>query len=91
MFGILSTKNLASKYKVIIFDNRGIGETSRGSKEFTLDLFTEDTIGLLNSLNVEKEDILGWSMGTNIALNLAINHRNRVNKLVLYAADSITL
>jgi hypothetical protein len=78
--------NLASKYKVILFDNRGMGETSAGNKEFTMDLFTEDTVWLLNSLDVEKAHVLGWSMGTNIALNLAINYPSRVNKLVLYAA-----
>lgn len=69
----LLLKNLASKYKVIIFDNRGIDETSTGNKEFSMNLFTEDTIGLLDS--------------TNIALNLAINYPNRVGKLVLDAAD----
>jgi pimeloyl-ACP methyl ester carboxylesterase len=83
----LLLKNLASKYKVIIFDNRGIGETSAGNKEFSMNLFTEDTIGLLDSLKIEKAHVLGWSMGTNIALNLAINYPNRVNKLVLDAAD----
>lgn len=37
----LLLKNLASKYKVIIFDNRGMGETSAGNKEFSMNLFTE--------------------------------------------------
>jgi pimeloyl-ACP methyl ester carboxylesterase len=88
MFGVpFLLKNLASKYKVIIFDNRGIGETSAGNKEFSMNLFTEDTIGLLDSLKIEKAHVLGWSTGTNIALNLAINYPNRVNKLVLDAAD----
>ena len=79
--------NLASKYEVIIFDNRGIGKTTTGNKEFTMDLFTEDTVELLNLLNIEKAHLLGWSMGTNIALNLAINYPNNVDRLVLYAAD----
>lgn len=52
-----------------------------------MNLFTEDTIGLLDSLKIEKAHVLGWSMGTNTALNLAINYPNRVNKLVLDAAD----
>ena len=79
--------NLASKYEVIIFDNRGIGKTSTGNKEFTMDLFTEDTVELLNLLNIEKAHLLGWSTGTNIALNLTINYPNKVDRLVLYAAD----
>jgi pimeloyl-ACP methyl ester carboxylesterase len=83
----LLLENLASKYKVIVFDNRGSGETSAGKKEFSMDQFTEDTVGLLDSLKIEKTHVLGWSMGTNIALNLAINYPNRVNKLVLDGAD----
>ena len=47
-----------------------------------MNLFTEYTIGLLDSLKIEKAHVLGWSMGINIALNLAINYPNRVNKLV---------
>ena len=81
----LLLKNLASKYKVIIFDNRGIDETSTGNKEFSMNLFTEDTIGLLDSLKIEKA--MSWLSMTNIALNLAINYPNRVGKLVLDAAD----
>jgi pimeloyl-ACP methyl ester carboxylesterase len=77
----------AKYYQVIIFDNRGMGLTSVGNKEFTIDLFGNDTAGLLDALNIKKANVLGWSMGTEIALSLTIGRPDKVDKLVLYAAD----
>lgn len=45
---------LASRYWVIIFDNRGMGSSTASDKEFNIDLFAEDTAGLLNALNIKK-------------------------------------
>jgi len=80
-------KELASHYQVIIFDNRGMGLTTASDKEFTIELFAEDTAGLLDALNIERAHILGWSLGTNMAQELALNHPDKVDKLILYAAD----
>ena len=41
-------KELSSKYKVIIFDNRGIGQSTVGTKEFSINQFANDTIGLIH-------------------------------------------
>ena len=78
--------SLAKKYRVIIFDNRGIGETSSGHKDFTIEQFSEDTYELLVALNIEKAHVLGWSMGASIAQELALRHPEVVNKLILYAS-----
>ena len=43
---------LAAKYKVIVFDNRGIGRTSAGTKDFSLVQFAEDTAGLIEALSI---------------------------------------
>ena len=77
---------LAKKYKVIIFDNRGIGETSTGHKAFTIEQFAEDSYELMVALKIEKAHVLGWSMGASIAQELALRHPEIVNKLVLYAS-----
>ena len=50
---------LAKKYKVIIFDNRGIGETSTGHKAFTIEQFAEDSYELMVALKIEKAHVLG--------------------------------
>jgi len=78
--------NAPNDYKVIIFDNRGAGESTIGAKKFSINQFTNDTLGLLDALNIEKTDVLGWSMGAVISQQLAATHPERVNNLILYAS-----
>jgi pimeloyl-ACP methyl ester carboxylesterase len=80
-------KELSSNRSVIIFDNRGAGESTAGTKEFSINQFANDTIGLLDALNIEKADILGSSMGSFIAQELALKYPNRVNNLILSASS----
>jgi len=80
-------KELASKYQVIIFDNRGMGKTTASDKEFTIELFADDTRGLLDALGIERAHVLGWSLGTYIAQELTLRYPDRVEKLILYAGD----
>jgi len=62
-------ETLASNHTVIVFDNRGIGNTTSGSEQkFSISLFANDTAGLLEALNIKKADVLAWSMGGRIAL-----------------------
>lgn len=80
-------RELASNHTVIIFDNRGVGNTTLGFKVFSIKQFANDTSGLLDALNIKKPvDVLGWSMGSFIAQELAILHPHKVNKLILYGA-----
>jgi pimeloyl-ACP methyl ester carboxylesterase len=80
-------KELASKYQVITFDNRGMGQTTASDKEFTIELFADDTRGLLDALGIERAYVLGWSLGTYIAQELALRCPDKVEKLILYAGD----
>ena len=79
--------NLSSKYKVIIFDNRGMGSTTAPSGNFSISQFANDTAGLMTALGIEKAHILGWSMGSFVAQELAIRYPEKVDKLILYAGD----
>jgi pimeloyl-ACP methyl ester carboxylesterase len=79
-------QKLASNHTVIIFDNRGIGNTTSGTKQFSIPQFVEDTSGLLNALGVKKADVMGWSMGGFIAQELALTHPDKVGKLIIYAS-----
>jgi pimeloyl-ACP methyl ester carboxylesterase len=76
----------SSNYSVTIFDNRGAGESTAGTKEFLISQFANDTAGLLDALNITKADILGWSMGSFIAQELTLANPEKVNKLILYAS-----
>ncbi len=78
---------LSSNYKVIIFDNRGMGYTTAPPGNFSIEQFAEDTSGLMDALGIKRAHILGWSMGSFIAQELVLNHPDKVDKLVLYASD----
>jgi len=78
--------NLSKDHTVFIFDNRGIGNTTAGYKNFTINQFTEDTVGLINALHINKPDIMGFSMGGFIAQDIAVTNPQKINKLVIYAS-----
>ncbi len=80
-------ERLASNHTVIIFNNRGIGNTTSGENRFfSIAQFANDTAGLLDVLEINEADILGYSMGSVIAQELALSYPDRVGKLVIYAS-----
>jgi pimeloyl-ACP methyl ester carboxylesterase len=80
-------KLVASNNTVIVFDNRGIGNTTQGTKPFSIKQFANDTVGLLEKLEIdEKIDILGFSMGSLIAQEIPLIHPDKVSKLILYGS-----
>src|SRR5829696_9458199 len=80
-------KELSSNYTVIIFDNRGTGESTAGTKEFSISQFANDTVGLIEALKIDKADVLGWSMGSFIAQELALTNPDKVGNLIIYASS----
>jgi pimeloyl-ACP methyl ester carboxylesterase len=82
--GLLST--LSARFKVIVFDNRGMGNTETGQRPFSIEQFADDTVGLMDALDIQQAHVLGWSMGAMIAEEIVLRHPGKVNKLVLYAA-----
>ncbi len=75
--------DLSRHFKTIIFDNRGVGQTNDKSQGYTFETLADDTIGLMDSLNIERSHIFGISMSGCIAQDIAVRHANRVEKLVL--------
>jgi pimeloyl-ACP methyl ester carboxylesterase len=78
---------LSSNQPVIIFDNRGAGNSTIGTSEYSITQLANDTADLLNVLKISSADILGYSMGSFIAQELALMYPDKVNKLVLYASS----
>lgn len=77
---------LASNHTVITFDNRGIGNTTSGSKQFSIQQFADDTSRIMEALEIKKADIMGWSMGGMIAQEVALSNPEKVGKLIIYAS-----
>lgn len=78
---------LAQQYRVIVFDNRGMGHSTSSDREYTIRLFADDTAGLMDALGIKKAHVMGWSMGTFVAQELTLGYPEKVDKLILYAGN----
>jgi pimeloyl-ACP methyl ester carboxylesterase len=83
----LTAPALAKQFRVITYDNRGAGRTSAPDKPYTIAGMADDLAALLDELKVSKAHVLGYSMGGMIAQEFALNHTNRVEKLILLATS----
>jgi pimeloyl-ACP methyl ester carboxylesterase len=77
---------LKTKYRVILFDNRGIGATRAPAAAFDVQTMADDTAALMKALDISSAYILGHSMGTSIALSLAARYPDAVREMVLFNA-----
>jgi pimeloyl-ACP methyl ester carboxylesterase len=76
---------LEERFDCIVFDNRGMGLSGRAELPFTTADLANDTIGLLDALEVERAHVVGISMGGMIAQELALAHPERIRSLTLGA------
>ena len=74
---------LAEHFQVVIFDNRGAGQSEKPDGPYTAQMLAADTVGLLEALNIEKATIMGHSMGGFIAQAIALDFPQKVEKLIL--------
>ena len=78
---------LSSNHTVIAFDSRGLGNTTTGSKPYTYQQLANDSAGLLDALKIQRADVMGYSLGSYIAQQLAIMYPDKVNSLVLVGSS----
>ncbi|WP_123027336.1 alpha/beta fold hydrolase [Mycolicibacterium stellerae] len=71
---------------VIVFDQQGHGRTPDTAREMSYEQFADDAAALLRALEVEPADVMGYSQGGGVALQLAIRHPSLVSKLVSMSA-----
>ncbi len=76
-------KDLQDIRHVYALDTRGHGQSPRGTAPFTLNRFVRDLEEFMDQNGIKQADLLGFSDGANIALLFALNHPDRVTKLIL--------
>src|SRR4029077_5392346 len=80
--------DLLLRHRVLMYDLRGHGETSLGRPDGTLTQLGADLASLMEAIGVDKADVAGFSLGGTIAMRMAIDHPEKVGRLVLVATSS---
>jgi 3-oxoadipate enol-lactonase len=79
---------LRKYFQVVYFDNRGIGKSDKPEGLYSARMMADDTIGLMDHLGIKRANILGFSMGGGIALEIALNYPSRVLKMILNSSSA---
>ena len=79
---------LAQMFQILIFDNRGAGQTKDMGASFTLETMVDDTMTLIQQLGIQRPHILGQSMGGVIAQLMAKKYADKINKLIILNSAS---
>ncbi|ONI78966.1 alpha/beta hydrolase [Actinosynnema sp. ALI-1.44] len=78
---------IARTRKVISVEQQGHGRTADiGDRPLRLEQMAKDTADLLGKIGVRKADVWGYSMGAGVAMQMAVRHPDKVNKLVFMSA-----
>jgi pimeloyl-ACP methyl ester carboxylesterase len=78
---------LAEHFKVVTFDNRGVGQSDKPAGPYTAQMLAADTVGLLDELGFEKAAVMGHSMGGFIAQAMALDFPEKVSELILCSTN----
>src|SRR5436189_3779364 len=79
---------LASHHELILLNNRGIGGSTDDGQSFDIAKLANDAAHVIETLGFERTSVMGWSMGGFIAQALAVEHPDRVHKMILLSTDS---
>ena len=74
---------MATRFRIISFDNRGAGRSDKPTVPFTLEQMAEDAIAVLDAAGIETAHVVGASMGGVISQIVAVKHPHRVRSLTL--------
>lgn len=79
---------LAKAHRVILIDSRGHGRSTRDGQPFSYELMASDVVGVMDTLKIDRADVVGWSDGAIIGLVMAMKTPGRVGRLFAFAANS---
>ena len=80
---VTHVERLATRHRVMIFDNRGVGQTDKPTTPYSMSQFAADVVGLMDAVGFQTAHIFGVSMGGMIAQHIALGYPERVLGLML--------
>jgi len=80
-------EDLARDHLVIAVDSRGQGRSTDAAGPITYALMGSDMIALLDHLKLKQVDVIGWSDGGIVGLDMAMKHPARVRRLIAIGAN----
>lgn len=78
-------ERLESRYQIILMECRGTGQSEHTPDGYTLEQYAADVIGMLDHLGIDRVSFAGHSMAGGVGYLLALNHRERLERLILMA------
>ena len=81
------TGPLAERFRVIAVDNRGTGRSAKPPGPYSIEQMAADVVGLMDRLHLPRAHLAGISLGGRIAMALALDWPERVDRLVLIATS----
>ncbi|MFX1349022.1 MAG: alpha/beta fold hydrolase [Promethearchaeota archaeon] len=79
--------DFSKKFKTITFDIRGTGESDRPNYPYSMQIFVDDIVGLMDFLQINKIHLVGRSFGGMIAQHFALSYPELLDKLILIATN----
>jgi 3-oxoadipate enol-lactonase len=79
---------LEQHFEVLMYDQRGLGQTSKPDVDYTMADYADDAAALMDAVGWPHAHVIGISFGGMVAQHLAIRHRAKVERLVLACTSS---
>jgi pimeloyl-ACP methyl ester carboxylesterase len=80
---IMQKRALASRFRLVMVDNRGVGRSGRPAGPYPIEVMADDAIRVLEHAGYGSAHVIGASMGGIISQAIAVLHPDRVRSLVL--------
>lgn len=83
------TQQLSAYFKILLFDQRGSGQSDKPAGPYTIAQMAKDVAALWQELQITQTHLLGFSMGGRVAMQLALDVPHLINKMILVSTAAI--